>query len=233
METISLSTLAKPLISIGRALTPLVKQLRAERQAGTDSANLKTSLLDAPLEETLNRLEDVESHDSWWRELLQRVESAYVRPDYLAKPSIRDWLSEAAVRDNRKTLARLTLLPGSADQNAITARLAERYAHHTGEAAPLATGPIEAIVNILLAGTLARGTKSDLLVAGFVQESHEQVSARLDVIEGKIGALSPNEIVIQAHTEKCQTALNLILSRRSIPTVDAGSEIGALVLLRQ
>jgi hypothetical protein len=228
METISLSTLAKPLISIGRALTPLVKQLRAERQAGTDSANLKTSLLDAPLEETLNRLEDVESHDSWWRELLQRVESAYVRPDYLAKPSIRDWLSEAAVRDNRKTLARLTLLPGSADQNAITARLAERYAHHTGEAAPLATGPIEAIVNILLAGTLARGTKSDLLVAGFVQESHEQVSARLDVIEGKIGALSPNEIVIQAHTEKCQTALNLILSRRSIPTVDAGSEIGAL-----
>ena len=80
METISLSTLAKPLISIGRALTPLVKQLRAERQAGTDSANLKTSLLDAPLEETLNRLEDVESHNSWWRELLQRVEAAYVRP---------------------------------------------------------------------------------------------------------------------------------------------------------
>jgi len=99
MVTISLSTLANPLISIGRALAPLVKQLRAERQAGTDSTNVKTSLLDAPLEETLNRLQDIESHDSWWRELLQRVESAYVRPDYLAKPSIRDWLSEAAVRD--------------------------------------------------------------------------------------------------------------------------------------
>jgi hypothetical protein len=154
METISLSTLGKPLISIGRALAPLVKQLRAERQAGTDSANVKTALLDAPLEETLNRLQDIESHDTWWRELLQRAESAYVRPDYLAKPSIRDWLTEAAVRDDLKTLARAALLPGSVDQAAITARLAERYAHYTGEAAPLATGPIEAIVNILLAGTL-------------------------------------------------------------------------------
>jgi hypothetical protein len=109
METISLSTLGKPLISIGRALAPLVKQLRAERQAGTDSANVKTALLDAPLEETLNRLQDIESHDTWWRELLQRAESAYVRPDYLAKPSIRDWLTEAAVRDDLKTLARAVL----------------------------------------------------------------------------------------------------------------------------
>jgi hypothetical protein len=143
-------------------------------------------LLDVPLEETLNRLQDIESHDSWWRELLQRAESRYVRPDYLAKPSIREWLSEATVRDDLKTVARGTLLPGSADQTAITARLAERYAHHTGEATPLATGPIEAIVNILLAGTLSRATKGDLVVAGMVQESHEQVSARLDTIEGKI-----------------------------------------------
>src|SRR5882672_3612580 len=88
METISLSTLVKPLISIGTALAPLVKQLRAERQAGGDSANVKTALLDAPLEETLNRLQDIESNDAWWRELLQQAASAYVRPDYLAKPSI-------------------------------------------------------------------------------------------------------------------------------------------------
>jgi tetratricopeptide (TPR) repeat protein len=65
-------------------------------------------------------------------------------------------------------------------------------------------------------------------VAGLVQESHEQVSGRLEAIEGKIGALSPNEIVVQAHTEKCQAALDLILSRRSIPTVEGPSEIGAL-----
>src|SRR5262249_48457751 len=113
METISVSTLAKPLISIGSTLAPLVKRLRAERQAGAGSATVKTALLDAPLEETLNRLHDIESHDSWWRELLQRAGTAYVRPDFLAKPSIQAWLGEAAVRDDLKALARATLLPGS------------------------------------------------------------------------------------------------------------------------
>ena len=228
METISLSTLAKPLISIGTALVPVVKQLRAERRAGADFANVKTALLDAPLEETLNRLQDIEAHDTWWRELLQRAESAYVRPDYLAKPSIREWLNEAVVRSDLKTLARASLLPGTVDQAAIRARLAERYAHYTGEAGPLARGPIEAIVNILLAGTLARGTKGDLLIAGLVQESHEQMSARFDTIEAKIGELSPDEIVTQTHTEKCQGVLDLILRRRSMPTVDARAEIAAL-----
>ena len=228
MEPITLSTLAKPLISIGRTLAPLVKQLRAERQAGADSANVKTALLDAPFEETLNRLQNIESHDSWWAELLQRAEAAYVRPDYLAKPSVREWLSEIAVQDDLKTLARAALLPGSVDHATITTRLAEQYAHHTGEAAPLARGPIEAIVNILLAGTLAPATKGDLVVAGLVQESHEHVSGRLAAIEGKIGGLSPNEIVTQAITEKAQAALDLILPRRSLPTVDARAEIAVL-----
>jgi hypothetical protein len=206
MEPISLSTLSKPLISIGRALAPLIKQLRAERQAGTDFAHVKTALIDALLEETLNRLQDIEWHDTWWRELLQRAASAYVRPDYLAKPSIREWLSEAAVRSDLKTLARAALLSESVDQAGTTARLVERYAHHTGEAAPFAAGPIEAVVNILLAGTLALGTKGDLVIAGLVQQSHQQMNVRFDTIERKIGALSPNDDAIQAHTEKCQAA---------------------------
>jgi hypothetical protein len=89
MEAISLSTLAKPLEAIGKAFVPLVKQLHAERQAGGDSATVKTTLLDAPLDETLNRLQDIAAHDSWWGELLQRAQTAYVRPEYLEKPSIR------------------------------------------------------------------------------------------------------------------------------------------------
>jgi hypothetical protein len=206
MEPISLSTLGKPLISIGTALAPLVKQLRAERQAGANSTHVKAALLDAALEKTLNRLHDIEAHDTWWGELLQRAETKYVRPDYLAKPSIRDWLSEAAVRDDLKTLGLAALLPPSGDQAAIIARVADRYAHHTGEAAPLATGPIQAIVNILLAGTLAPGTKGDFVVAGLVQQSYKQMNARLDTIEGKIGALSSNDLVIQAHAEKCERA---------------------------
>ncbi len=46
MEAISLSILVKPFVAIGKALAPIFKQLRAERQAGADSASIKTALLD-------------------------------------------------------------------------------------------------------------------------------------------------------------------------------------------
>jgi hypothetical protein len=224
-----LSALVKPLIiSAGKALAPFVKQLRAERKAGTDSPNVNTALLDSGLEETLNRLQNVEVHSSWLHEVSQRIETAYVRPEYLAKPSVRDWLSETAVRDDLKALARANLLPGSVDQAPIKARLAERYSHHTGEAVQLATGPIDTIVNILLAGKIVQASKGDLVVAGMVQESHERISGRFDAIEEKIGALSPDEIITQVITERAQAALDLILPRRAIPGVDARVEIAAL-----
>jgi tetratricopeptide (TPR) repeat protein len=223
-----LSTLARPLISVGKALAPVVRQLRAERQGGADSRNVNTALLDAQLEETLNRLENIDGHDSWWGELLQRAETSYVRPEYLAKPSVRDWLREAAVRDDLKTLARATLLPGLVDEAVIRARLTQRYSHHTGEISQLATGPIEAIINILAAGAFAQGSKGDLMVAGLVQESHKGISAQLESIEGKLVALSPDVIVTQVITEKAQAALDLILLRRSIPGVNARVEIAAL-----
>jgi hypothetical protein len=54
----SLSALAKPLISIGKALGPLVKRLQAEHQAGADSVNITSALLDGVFE-------DIEAHDSW------------------------------------------------------------------------------------------------------------------------------------------------------------------------
>ena len=214
-----LTTLAKPLIWVGKALAPFVKQLHAERQAGADSANINTALLDAQLEETLSRLQDIEAHESWLRELLQQAEGRYVRPEYLAKPSIRAWLSELGVRDDLKTLARARLLSRSVDQAPVKARLAERYSDHTGEAAQLATGPIDGVVRILCAGELAQASKGDLVVAGIVQESHEQISERFDTIEEKIGALLPDEIVTQVITQRAQEALDLILPRRSIPGV--------------
>ena len=104
MEGISLSALSKPLISIGSALAPIVKQLRAERRAA-ESANIETGLLDGILDETLGRLQNIATHDVWWRALLQRAASQYVRPEYLEKPAIREWLSEGAVRDDLKALA--------------------------------------------------------------------------------------------------------------------------------
>lgn len=184
----SLSTAAKPLISIGKALVPYLKQLHAERQAGQDSPSTQTTLLDTSLEETFNRLHDIEAHESWWQEILQLAEAAYVRPDYLATPSIQEWLGKSAVRDDFKALAHAQLLSGSVEETAIRDRLAKSYSIHTLEAVQLAAGPIEAVVNILLAGTLAQVSKGDRFVAGLLQKSQEQTIARLDRITRNVEA---------------------------------------------
>jgi hypothetical protein len=223
METISL--LADTLVPITQALAPFIQQLRAERRAGGDSARVNPALLDGLFEETLNHLQDIESHDGWWRQLLQRAQAAYVRPEYLAKPSIREWLSEAAVRSDLKAVARGELLPGSADLAATTARLAERYAVYTGEATRLASGLIGIIVSILLAEALAGAEKGDRLVGGLVQASYVAIAAQLDTLGEKLDARPADPIVMQAHSEKADGALDLILRRRSIPTVDAFGEI--------
>jgi hypothetical protein len=53
------------------------------------------------------------------------------------------------------------------------------------------------------------------VVAGLVQQGYEQMNARLDTIEGKIGALSSNDLVIKAHTEKREGAHRHLYSRVS------------------
>ena len=231
MEGISLALLSKPLISVGTAfgsaLAPIVKQLRAERRAA-ESANIETGLLESILDETLGRLQNITAHDAWWRELLRRAASQYVRPEYLEKPAIREWLSESDVRGDLKLLARIQLLPGSTEEAPIKARLADRYSAHTGEATHLAVGPIDAIVNILLAGALAPARKSDLLLAGLLQEFHGRTTDRLERIEERLGVLTRDQIVVDAHAEKATYALKLILRRRSLPPVDLQAEIAVL-----
>jgi hypothetical protein len=137
-------------------------------------------------------------------------------------------LSEIGVRNDLKAFARARLVPGQTDEDAIKARLSERYAARTGEAAVFAAGIIDAVLNILLAGTLARATPGDLLVVGAIQEERTQTVTQLDRIEEKLGSLSADNLVIQVHTEKAQVALAHILRRLSLPLVDARGELVAL-----
>lgn len=186
MEGVSLSALSEPVMSIGSALAPVIKKLRAERRAA-NSARIDTQLLEGLLDDTLSRLHNIAAHDVWWRDLLRRAASQYVRPEYLEKPAIREWLSESAVRDDLKLLTRIQLLPGASEEASIKARLADRYSAYTGEAAPLAAGPVDAIVNILLAGALAPASKSDLLLAGLVRVCQADDSSAL-TDRGKAGS---------------------------------------------
>ena len=190
MEAISLSAAAKPLLEVAKMLAPHIKRLQAERDAGTDSSPVGTDLLEGPLDAILDRLANIDKHDSWWRGLLQWAQSQYITPDYLSKPSVREWLSEPDVRRDLKALVRASLLPTSEDSSPTIRRLAERHAGRTGEAMQLAIGPIDAIVNIAVASVYSPASGGDRLVAGLFQEGFSRLFAELQARDA--AKISPN-----------------------------------------
>jgi len=249
MESISLSTLAKPLTAIGRVLMPHLKRLHAERAAGAAGgaatvalrldlldAELDKTLVDAELDKTLGRLENIDGHEEWWRGLLQAIQTAYIRPEFLSKPSVREWLAEAGVRWDFKAVARALLLSGSIaedeDVAAARERLAARYADRTGEASEFAAAPIDAVVAILIAGALASLGPGNFFIAAMVQETRSDVISKIETLSAGIKealeARPADELTTRAHTAECEQRLDRILRRRSLPMVNALAEIAEL-----
>ncbi len=223
---IALSVLVRPVIVLTRPLITWAQRLRKERKAA-DGKIIESDMLDETLEQTLSRLENISANDVWYSKILQALGTAYVRPDYLAKPSIRSWLQEPLVRKNLKKLARAQLVQSPVDQSETRKSLAKRYSFYTFEAEQLATGPIESVINILTAGAKASTKEEGLLVVGVVQESSNQILEKLDAMAETIQG-QPDAITIKAHTLECEKVLERILKRRSLPGVDACDELVSL-----
>jgi hypothetical protein len=100
--------------------------------------------------ETLSRLRGGVADDKWWKRLLDRVQHAYVAPDFLRKPSLQEWLSAADVQTDFKVLARSRLMPAMEAGRESRQRLRASYSERTGE--------VKRMCAWMHAGFLARAT---------------------------------------------------------------------------
>jgi hypothetical protein len=70
--------------------------------------------------------------------------------------------------------------------------LANRYAIHTSEAPQLATGPVDAVVNILLAGIVSPLGKETRFLAGVLRDATGQIvshiESRFEAFNHRIGS---------------------------------------------
>lgn len=184
-------TALKPLLGLTSQLLPPAKRVLSERSAG-QTVVVDADLLRRELNATLDRLGAIQSHEAWWRDVLTRLGHAFVTPDFLAIPSIQEWLRDAAVRADLVTLAADVLLPSSSEApDSANNRLAQSYSDHTGEAPVLAQGPIDVIVAIMLAGyfsALQSGGNQQAL-AGLVQGANVRHEARLSDVSDRLDAL--------------------------------------------
>ena len=144
LAKMSLSLLARPAIAVARPFLSWARRLRAEKHAG-DGVVFSVDFLNAAFDQTLNRIESIRESDTWGQQVLQLVGAAYVRPEYLDKPTIRAWLQEPTVHGDIKALACAKFIPAASDLTSVRMRLAERYSFYTSELNQLATGPIDGI----------------------------------------------------------------------------------------
>ena len=154
-DLIPLSATASPLRFFAKALFKRVPRLRAERQAGRMLVVQPAYVMDNILTGTFNRLRGGNVEEVWWRNILDWLDQKYVAPDFLMKPALQEWLADEQVATDFKTLATTHLMMGLEDNAEARTRLIESYSDRTGEANQLATGPIDVVMAVLVAGYIA------------------------------------------------------------------------------
>ena len=211
MVDATLSALAKPLMSVVRAVWPRVERRYRERQAGElPIANF--DFLEKGLDDTFGRLVQGRVDDDWWRGLLQWIDHVFVTPEFLRRPALQEWLAKHDTQADLKLLARSRLL-GAYDDESIQSRVRQRYSDCTGEDERLAEGPIAVVIAILTAGYFASTDARLQPVIGLMQANAEETRNTLNLI---VRSLAPDQHAVAAHSEVAEADLDKNLKSRSI-----------------
>ncbi len=235
MLNATLAAIAKPLASVATAVWPHARRVYQERQAGRMPFVRANNLLERNLDETFVRLRGGDLDDAWWRNLLNRIEHSFVAPDFLRKPALQEWLAERSVEADFKALVRERLMGANTDDQGVRARLRRAYAESTGEDERLADGPIDVVIAVLAAGYLTSIGPQLEPVVGMIQAGAKESRAafgrmdeRFDTVDRRLGAIGPDQHVIEAHTDRAARELSLILKRRSLEPSAVRQEIRVL-----
>lgn len=210
-----LSPLAVALRPFAQTVFQHLSRLHAERKAGEAAFTQSSTIMDGVLNETLNRIRGRDIDTAWWRPLLQAYVQQYVAPDFLTKPALQRWLIEDSVGADLKTLATARIMASNGDQAEIYDRLAEKYSDFTGEARHLASGPIDVMTAILVAGYLQKIPDDQRALAGLAQAGFLQTAKNIENLKE---ALSPRSDVItrQAHTQVASKELKRSITLRAL-----------------
>ena len=228
-DLIPLSATASPLRFFAKALFKRVLRLRAERQAGRMLVVQPAYVMDNILTGTFNRLRGGNVEEVWWRNILDWLDQKYVAPDFLMKPALQEWLADEQVATDFKTLATTHLMMGLEDNAEARTRLIESYSDRTGEANQLATGPIDVVMAVLVAGYIASIPTDQHASTGISQAGFQRMDAGFERLEALLPQSTPDPITQKAHTEEADAELSKILLLRVIDPLGSRSNIRTLL----
>ena len=228
-ELSSLAIPLKPIVTVvAKAVVSHARQLQAERKAGRQSFQPQTSLMDSLLNKTLERLRGGKVDSAWWSNLLSKLGQKYIAPDFLRETALQKWIASIPVAGDLNTLAAAQIMSGRGNDSKARERLARSFSHSTGEAQDLATGPVNVIVAILVAGYIASIPSDQRAVFGAVQNLSEQIHERFDHLEESFSPTDKDPITQEAHTERVDKELSKILIVRTFDPLRAVRNIQEL-----
>ena len=224
MVELSLSAFLRLLVA---KVSSHVRRLSAERQAGQVPLAQPSSIMNESLNETLDRIRGDGIDSDWWKNLLDRIGQQHIAPDFLIKPALLEWLHDDTVANDLKMIATWRIMATAQDEATPRDRLAQSYSNRTGEAPYLAAGPIDVVVNILVAGYIATIPPDQRAIAGMVQGS---ISRHSDRFDDSIRTISPAADLIthQVHTEYAAKELARALTLRAFDPDTARADIQKL-----
>ena len=223
----SLSVLSATLQPLVASVFRFVPRLHAERQAGQIPFTQSSSIMDGLLNETLDRIRGGNIDSGWWRSLLDRFGQRYVAPDFLTKPAIREWLGDESVANDLKTIATSRIVASDQDENTSRNRLTQSYCTRTGEASHLATGPIDTVIAILVAGYVNAVPADQKAIAGMIQAVLSHTVASYQRLEQPVSPLA-DPMTRQAHTDHAIKELTRIVALRAFDPARSRTNIQEL-----
>ena len=211
-----LSTVARPLASVARAIWPHLRCVYQERQAGQMPFSVDTDVLEHGVDATLDRLCGGNIDDTWWHNLLNHIGHQFVAPDFLRMPALQEWLADEQVQSDFKSLARQRIMGADEGDPEAQTRLRRAYAAMTGEDERLADGPITVVLAILAAGYLGSIAAQLQPIAGMIQASTQQHREQFSTIQRILNERGPDHYVVATHSEHAERELSLLLKQRTL-----------------
>ncbi len=201
------ATLFRLLPSIAGALLPKGKQLYAERSAGKVPEAVPVDHAEEILDEALNRLGAVDLDHPWWKLALMElgVAAAAIRPDWLKKPHVQEWLSQTDVQRLLKVVARAKLTRVAVHRDDYEA-LFVSYMLNSHEDRQHAESVISLAVAVLKASIM--GAVRDPGTAAIVQANATDHRELLVAMNEQLKAIGP--VDLNKLTELAKSYANLI-----------------------
>jgi hypothetical protein len=211
-----ISSFAKVLIPVAKALSTKVRRVYKEHQAGKMPFEATDDLLENGMEETIHRLVNGKTDDVWWKKTLDTIGHKIISPEFLRIHAVREWLSAPKVQTDFKVIARDHIMGKDDYRQETLKRLRQTYADKTGEDERLADAPVEVIVAIITAGYFGSIRPEIEPVVGMIQDHARETNKAFHKIDNRLKELGPDNYAVQNHNNIAQKDLYKLLKRRSL-----------------